>query len=92
MEDLPLELKNPVESPIMEAGSDQWEQGLQCWSEQFLQSGREGLHTCAEAMFEKVLINSALKASHNHRQKAAVLLGWGRNTLTRKIQSLGMEE
>ena len=92
MEDLPLELKNPTETLSMESGSDQWEQGLQQWSEQFLQSGREGLHTCAEAMFEKVLINAALKASHNHRQKAAILLGWGRNTLTRKIQSLGLEE
>ncbi|VAW47855.1 Nitrogen regulation protein NR(I), GlnG (=NtrC) [hydrothermal vent metagenome] len=92
MEDLPLELKKPTPSHSMEVGSDQWELGLQQWSEQFLQSGREGLHTCAEVMFEKVLINSALKASHNHRQKAAILLGWGRNTLTRKIQSLGMEE
>ncbi len=92
MEDLPLELKHPTETQSVDVGSDQWEQGLQQWSEQFLQSGREGLHTCAEAMFEKVLINAALKASHNHRQKAAILLGWGRNTLTRKIQSLGLED
>lgn len=30
--------------------------------------------------------------SHNHRQKAAALLGWGRNTLTRKSQSLGLDD
>ncbi len=92
MEDLPLELKNPTESMFTSSDSDQWETGLKKWSTEFLQSGREGLHTCAEAMFEKVLIEAALQHSHNHRQKAAVLLGWGRNTLTRKIQSLEMGE
>jgi len=39
-----------------------------------------------------VLIEVAMKASGNHRQKAAVLLGWGRNTLTRKTQALGLDE
>ncbi len=92
MEDLPLELKNPIPSNSDKTHSNQWENQLKQWSMEFLQSGREGLHTCAEAMFEKVLIESALQYSHNHRQKAAVLLGWGRNTLTRKIQALNMDE
>lgn len=92
MEDLPLELKNPTESMLSNGDSGQWEAGLKVWATEFLQSGREGLHTCAEAMFEKALIEVALQHSHNHRQKAAVLLGWGRNTLTRKIQSLEMGE
>jgi len=92
IEDLPLELKMPLEAVANDQASDQWEGPLRHWAELFLQSGREGLHTTAEAMFEKVLIDAALKASNNHRQKAAVLLGWGRNTLTRKIQSLGMDD
>jgi len=92
MEDLPLELRNPEERPEIEAGDDDWETPLRLWAEAFLQTGKEGLHTEAEPLFEKVLIEEALKVSHNHRQKAAKLLGWGRNTLTRKTQSLGLDE
>jgi len=92
IEDLPLELKQPISEVADGDATDQWEAPLANWAEQFLQSGREGLHTCAEVMFERVLIDAALKASNNHRQKAAILLGWGRNTLTRKIQSLDLED
>lgn len=92
IEDLPLELKSPTESLMGSGAADEWEAPLQHWAEQFLQSGKQGLHTAAEQMFERVLIDVALKASNNHRQKAAVLLGWGRNTLTRKIQSLDMDD
>jgi two-component system nitrogen regulation response regulator GlnG len=38
------------------------------------------------------MIDAALKQSGGHRQDAAKLLGWGRNTLTRKIKELGMDE
>jgi two-component system nitrogen regulation response regulator GlnG len=92
LEDLPLELQNPLEANDECLEMDNWQVPLQKWSDQFLASGKEGLHTAAEALFEKVLIESALKASGNHRQKAAILLGWGRNTLTRKSQALGFEE
>ena len=40
--------------------------------------------------FERVLIRAALKRTQGHRQDAAKLLGWGRNTLTRKLKELGM--
>jgi two-component system nitrogen regulation response regulator GlnG len=39
---------------------------------------------------ERVLIRAALKRTQGHRQEAARLLGWGRNTLTRKLKELGM--
>ena len=42
--------------------------------------------------FERTLIREALKATHGGRQEAAKLLGWGRNTLTRKLKELGMED
>ena len=41
--------------------------------------------------FEKVLIRTALARAHGHRQEAAKLLGWGRNTLSRKIRELRLE-
>jgi two-component system nitrogen regulation response regulator GlnG len=40
--------------------------------------------------FERTLIRIALARSQGHRQEAARLLGWGRNTLTRKIRSLNL--
>ncbi|WP_019556367.1 nitrogen regulation protein NR(I) [Thiomicrorhabdus arctica] len=92
IEDLPLELQSPISLAPADVEGDQWEMPLKQWADAFLMTGKQGLHTTAEAMFEKVLIEAALKASQNHRQKAAVLLGWGRNTLTRKIQSLGLED
>jgi two-component system nitrogen regulation response regulator GlnG len=41
--------------------------------------------------FERTLLRVALKATRGHRQDAARLLGWGRNTLTRKLKELGMD-
>jgi len=38
-----------------------------------------------------VLIETALKHTGGRRRDAAELLGWGRNTLTRKIKELGVE-
>ena len=43
-------------------------------------------------LFEKVMIETALQNAGGRRQDAAKLLGWGRNTLTRKIKELGMDE
>jgi two-component system nitrogen regulation response regulator GlnG len=37
-----------------------------------------------------VLIRTALTRTQGHRQEAAKLIGWGRNTLTRKLKELGM--
>jgi two-component system nitrogen regulation response regulator GlnG len=44
-----------------------------------------------EHEFEKTLIRRALAHTGGHRMEAAAWLGWGRNTLTRKIQELGLE-
>uniref|UniRef100_Q31H71 DNA-binding transcriptional regulator NtrC n=1 Tax=Hydrogenovibrio crunogenus (strain DSM 25203 / XCL-2) TaxID=317025 RepID=Q31H71_HYDCU len=99
MEDLPLELQNGSEPLAMSAGgasasedSDDWETPLRSWAKHFLNAGRTELHTEAEKIFEKALIEVAMKHSMNHRQKAAQLLGWGRNTLTRKTQALGLDD
>lgn len=93
MEDLPLELRTG--SQMLDAldteNNQDWQTGLRVWADTFLASGKEGLHTEAEPLFEKVLIEAAMQASHFHRQQAAALLGWGRNTLTRKTQALGLD-
>ena len=92
IEDLPLELQMPSEDSGGDLSNDNWEGPLRRWAQNFLASGKEGLHTSAEPKFETVLIEEALKHSNGHRQKAAALLGWGRNTLTRKTQSLGLDD
>lgn len=45
----------------------------------------------AVPIFEKTLINAALSQTKGRKRHAAELLGWGRNTLTRKLKELGME-
>ncbi len=52
--------------------------------------GKRPLLADAQPEFERVLIRAALKRTQGHRQDAAKLLGWGRNTLTRKLKELGM--
>jgi two-component system nitrogen regulation response regulator GlnG len=46
----------------------------------------------AQPQLERVLIRAALKRTQGHRQEAAKLLGWGRNTLTRKLKELGISD
>ena len=74
------------------AGPDQdWEAGLRRWAEASLLRGETALLDSALPRFERVLLAEALKRSGGRRQEAAKLLGWGRNTLTRKIKELGPE-
>jgi Response regulator containing CheY-like receiver, AAA-type ATPase, and DNA-binding domains len=74
------------------ATSLDWETPLRLYARQFLQQGKSNLHGEAEQIFEKVLIEEALSYTRFHRQETAALLGWGRNTLTRKSQALGIDE
>jgi len=70
----------------------EWTQSLAYWAEQELGSGEQSpLIEAALPEFEKTLIRIALEQAQGHRQQAAKLLGWGRNTLTRKIRTLNLE-
>ena len=70
----------------------EWTEGLAYWAVQELGSdGQSPLIEAALPEFEKTLIRIALDQAKGHRQRAAKLLGWGRNTLTRKIRSLNLE-
>ena len=55
-------------------------------------NGKTPLLDEAQPEFERVLIRAALKRTQGHRQEAAKLLGWGRNTLTRKLKELAMDD
>ena len=89
MEDLAPELK---EGSTEITESNDWESCLKRWADQKLAVGESALLQDAVPRFEHILIETALKHTGGRRQDAAKLLGWGRNTLTRKIKELGMEE
>ncbi|RLJ19124.1 nitrogen regulation protein NR(I) [bacterium endosymbiont of Escarpia laminata] len=88
IEDLPPELQQ--EESRGEISGD-WRQLLRAWTRSRLQSGAEALLDEAGADFETVMIETALEHTAGRRQDAARLLGWGRNTLTRKIKELGLD-
>ena len=70
----------------------EWTQRLADWAEQQLSDNEaEPLMTAALPELERTLIRIALARSQGRRQDAAKLLGWGRNTLTRKIRALNLE-
>jgi two-component system nitrogen regulation response regulator GlnG len=73
------------------AASD-WTQQLASWAQRQLDGGSQRLLDSALPEFERVLIRTALARSGGRRQDAAKLLGWGRNTLTRKMRELSMDE
>ena len=85
-EDLPDDLK--VES--VENLND-WTKVLQSWSEHYLSKGKNNLLEEAIPEFERTIIKVALNKTMGRKKEAAELLGWGRNTLTRKIKELGLE-
>ena len=68
-----------------------WMSRLADWAEQELNSGTKRLLDQAVPEVERILIGVALRKSAGLKQDAAKLLGWGRNTLTRKMKELGME-
>jgi two-component system nitrogen regulation response regulator GlnG len=69
----------------------EWTQSLAAWAEQQLGTEKHSaLVTTALPEFEKTLIRIALARANGRRQEAAKLLGWGRNTLTRKIRALNL--
>ncbi|MFJ4382924.1 nitrogen regulation protein NR(I) [Pseudomonas sp. NPDC089407] len=85
--DLPPELLN---LPQDAAPVTNWEQALRQWADQALARGQTNLLDSAVPSFERIMIETALKHTAGRRRDAALLLGWGRNTLTRKIKELGM--
>ena len=90
MSDLPPELL-PDAVEQAEPTHQSWEQALHHWAEKQLALGKENILEDAMPRFERIMIDTALAKTSGKRQEAAKLLGWGRNTLTRKIKELAME-
>jgi len=88
IDDLPPELRQDTD--VVEV-SDEWESIFRVWAESSLSQGDTELLRNAVPRFETILIEEAIKKSGGRRQDAAKLLGWGRNTLTRKIKQLGLD-
>ena len=88
LSDLPPDLR---ERPATQSEIGNWTDSLRLWASQGLTRGDSGLLDTALPAFERTLIAVALEHTGGHRQEAAKLLGWGRNTLTRKIKELDMD-
>ena len=89
--DLPSEITEEQTTSISHGGTadnGDWRSHLKTWTAQQLASGQSDI--LAEAMpdFERIMLQTALEYTQGHKQDAAKLLGWGRNTLTRKLKEL----
>ncbi|WP_310625536.1 nitrogen regulation protein NR(I) [Limnohabitans sp.] len=72
-------------------GAD-WEQGLEAEAMSLLAAGRTDVWEVLTHRFEARLIQTALVNTRGRRIEAAQKLGIGRNTITRKIQELGLDD
>jgi two-component system nitrogen regulation response regulator GlnG len=88
VKDLPPELKAMPES----AAASSWFAALEREAAFMLARGETGIIDGLTRQFERSLITKALQATGGRRIEAANLLGLGRNTLTRKIQELGLDK
>ncbi|OJF69209.1 nitrogen regulation protein NR(I) [Alteromonas sp. V450] len=88
--DLPPEIHSDssMEKPTPESGD--WPDLLASWTDKQLRDGHHNILNDAMLTFERVMLERALQHTHGHKQDAAKRLGWGRNTLTRKLKELGV--
>jgi len=87
MGDLPPEFRDPSTAVAAD-----WLSALEQEAERRLARGQTGILDDLGRQFERTLISKALQRTGGRRMEAANLLGMGRNTITRKIQELGIEE
>jgi two-component system nitrogen regulation response regulator GlnG len=92
-----LELVARACEPVAETNLEQqqlvseigdWQAALRAWAKLQLSRGETDILKNAAKTFEKTLLDCALEATRGRKQEAARLLGWGRNTLTRKLREL----
>ena len=90
VDDLPPELRSAPGRGTGQADGN-WQQALDRDLAQALARGERAVGERLQKEFEKTLILRALQHTGGHRMEAAQWLGWGRNTLTRKIQELKLD-
>ena len=89
IDDLPPELRDGNAEAV---DADNWRSGLKRLIEQRLVNGESNILEKLNPEFERILLQAALAHTGGRKQEAALKLGWGRNTLTRKLKELGIEE
>ena len=87
LSDLPPELGRK-ETPAASGAQSDWRDLLYQWARRELIQGKDHILQQATPAFERVMIEVALQHSQGRKRDAAELLGWGRNTLTRKMKDL----
>ncbi|WP_394129238.1 nitrogen regulation protein NR(I) [Shewanella maritima] len=91
-QDLPPELTQaPSASQTGQPELKDWQSALGALVDEKLTAGESDLLTEIQPEFERILLETALKHTQGHKQEAAKRLGWGRNTLTRKLKELAMD-
>ena len=86
-QDLPIEVK---EFEVSDIPSTSWEDGMQIWLKNVSMNIESGLSDIAISKIEKMLIRTALERSNGKKNDAALILGWGRNTLSKKMKEHGI--
>lgn len=86
--DLPPELLQPEEGSRGGSQNQHWQSLLATWVRSRLAGGESNVLSQAVPAFERIMIDAALEHTGGRRAEAAELLGWGRNTLTRKLKEL----
>lgn len=91
MQDLPSDLQTGEGQSESPSDEDDWQSHLKNWADSFLKQNEGALVPTALPQFEEIMIKAALRHTGGRRQDAARALGWGRNTLTRKIAELELD-
>jgi len=91
LRDLPPEL-GKASSRALDTSHADWRELLSQWARNELLQGKDHILREALPAFEQVMIDVALQHTQGRKRDAAELLGWGRNTLTRKLKELGLKE
>jgi len=89
LSDLPPELVQAHDSSAV-SSAETWHEQLAGWANQQLSEGQSNVLRQALPLFESIMIEAALRHTGGRKAEAAELLGWGRNTLTRKLKDLDL--
>ncbi|MDG2460704.1 MAG: nitrogen regulation protein NR(I) [Luminiphilus sp.] len=89
LSDLPSELLSHGDDSVDQA-AETWHQQLAGWAGRQLAEGHSNVLRQALPLFESIMIETALRHTGGRKAEAAELLGWGRNTLTRKLKELDL--
>ena len=89
LSDLPSELLQHHD-PSSEGTAETWHEQLAGWANRQLAEGQSNVLRQALPLFESIMIEAALQHTGGRKAEAAELLGWGRNTLTRKLKDLDL--